>query len=113
MTITAGPNRALTNQTLRLCAEYVTQYGNDLDQSDYYRLQAAIWDATGAKPDEGHLDEALGFIWTETQVDAGNIFPEGWPVGHPEHGPAVSTWKARNADDIEAALAACLWRKEW
>lgn len=95
---------------LTLFRAYVGDHGNDLETSDYLRLQADVMDKTGQKPHEGYMDEILGYLWTEAQVDAGNILPGLWPVRHPEHGPAVSEWKARNDDDVSAAMVHLTWK---
>lgn len=96
----------IEQQIRSVCAEYVEAHGNDLETPDYLRLTARVWEILGrmSQPYMGPVDEVIGYLEEEAEVDRGNRCPGGWPVSHPEYGPAISVWRDINGADIRAAM---------
>lgn len=108
MTTIVRAEQPTTEKAYGLCQKYVRKHGNDTGLPAFLKLQAKLWDMTGRPPQVRALEDVIGLLYLDAEVDAGNFLPDGWKVSHPEHGPAVSAFKDGNDQQVTILLAQAL-----
>lgn len=110
MTLTPDEAPALEVRILRKCRNYVIVHWNDLETSDYYRLQADLYDILDRDPNMAAVDNILHAMHSQAMV-ANNDDVEGvCAMGDPDRGASVSRFMDETEQHIREELGALTWK---